>query len=225
VSVALQGKFFPYHWIVIAAPLSLLAGHGVDWFVHLLATLNRRWVTVLGVSLLVVGSVSSIQRANPWQIPVFLGRRLGIIGDEEMKARMIGGDHDYDVDAAVAAYLAEHTEPDDCVVVWGYEPLIYFLARRAACTRYIFDYPLTCQYAPDSWLRKTRSIFLAEIEAQPPTYIAVAHDDVNPVESVDSAEQLTQFTALAEIVAGSFCKEAIIGNFDLYRRCVPPGAP
>ncbi len=221
LSVSLQGKFFHYHWIIIAAPLSMLAGHGIDSFVAKLTPLRDRLSRAVGVALLVVGLFSSLSRSDPWQISVFVGRRLGFLGMAELKANliMLSGDYDYDTDVAVASYLAAHTTPDDCVLVWGYEPLIYFLARRAACTRYIFDFPLTSQYAPDSWLAGTRSIFLTEINAAPPAYIAVAHDDINTLESQDSAAQLAQFRELAELVARDYCQEALIGNFDLYRRC------
>ena len=123
------------------------------------------------------------------------------------------------VDREVAAYLAGHTTPDECVLVWGYEPLIYFLAGRAACTRYIFDYPLTSQYAPDSWLEGARATFLAEIEDRPPAYIAVAHGDVNPLESEDSARQLAAFTQLARIVEQNYCLETTIGRFEILSRC------
>jgi hypothetical protein len=221
LSVALQGKFFGYHWIVTAAPLSLLAGYGVAWFIERLSPC-RSWFKAIGALLLLLGLLLSIYHSNAWQVLVFGRLRLGTANKAEISARMIGG-KDYETDILVASYLADHTEPGECLLVWGYEPLIYFLAKRPACTRYIFDYPLTCEYAPSSWLDKTRAIFLSEIQATPPSFIAVAHDDTNPVESQDSATQLAEFQELAQIVARDYCYVGAINNFDLYDRCQKQG--
>jgi hypothetical protein len=214
VTLGLQGKFFPYHFIILAAPLSIASGHGLGRIVERAHTFPHHWLAVGLVATL--GTVISLRQADLWQSLIERVRM------NEEKTMVSGeGDHDYDVDIAVATYLSEHTDPDECILVWGYEPLIYFLARRSACTRYIFDYPLTCQYAPESWLSKTRGIFLEEIDALPPAYIAVAHEDINPVESEDSAQQLSQFPQLAAKVRRDYCLETLIGNFEVYRRCVP----
>jgi 4-amino-4-deoxy-L-arabinose transferase-like glycosyltransferase len=46
----------------------------------------------------------------------------------------------------VAQYVAERTTPDECFLVIGSEPELYYYAERCACTRLVFTFPLTGPY-------------------------------------------------------------------------------
>jgi hypothetical protein len=46
------------------------------------------------------------------------------------------GDFSFEADAEVAQHLKTHTGQHDYVFIWGWDPLVYFLADRRAPTRF-----------------------------------------------------------------------------------------
>ena len=49
---------------------------------------------------------------------------------------------DYHVNEMVIKYVLDQTEPDDPILIWGAETTINFYTKRAAPTRYVYQYPL-----------------------------------------------------------------------------------
>jgi hypothetical protein len=81
-----------------------------------------------------------------------------------------------------ARYLAEHTSPDDCILIAGSEPEIYYYAGRKACTRLIFTYPLTGRYTYAAQLRQE---FVADLVEHRPRYVVLVTDRASWTEEPD----------------------------------------
>ena len=117
-----------------------------------------------------------------------------------------------------ADYLRAHSTPDDTVLVWGFQTLVNYLADRQAPTRYTFNYPLTFDRPETAFRVEARRTFLSDIAQEPPLYIVLVTNDVNPVQAVDSRQLLQGFPELQQIIQQNYHLETTIGEFHVYRR-------
>jgi hypothetical protein len=102
--------------------------------------------------------------------------------------------------------------------VWGFQALVNVLADRRSPTRYIFTYPLTFDRPETAWRVQARRTFLGDMQRQPPAYIVLVSNDVNPLQAVDSLSLLAAFPELQQIIDRDYHHETDIGEFHLYRR-------
>jgi len=123
----------------------------------------------------------------------------------------------YDGQMHVIQYLGENSTPQDGVLVWGSEPLIYFLAQRRPPTRFVSNLGLISLWTPPAW----REEFIAGLQTAPPKYIVVARDDKVPMISfnlLDSEGYLKErFPALLEFVARNYHKVDDHKEFAIFR--------
>ena len=114
-------------------------------------------------------------------------------------------------------YLRDNSKPEDGVFVWGTQPVIYFLSRRRAPTRFISNLGLISPWGAPAWKQE----LLRDLRRAPPLFIVVVRRDAIPTISytrLDSEKYLAVFTDLAAFIAGSYQPAATIGNFVIYRR-------
>jgi hypothetical protein len=113
--------------------------------------------------------------------------------------------YDRDESGRVADWLVAHTRPDDLVLVRGFVPEIYTLAKRHAEARFFWTFPLTdCprRYKVDEWVALDRE----QIARSTPPYvvaIGTVHD------GIDSAEYFLKL---------GYVHEATIGRLVVLRR-------
>src|SRR5205823_2788101 len=74
-------------------------------------------------------------------------------------------------DVQVAAYVQAHTQPNERIYIFGYDPLIYLLSGRQSASRFIYSLPLMSDWAPAAW----QDEFVADIVRTRPTYIALQY--------------------------------------------------
>jgi hypothetical protein len=137
------------------------------------------------------------------------------------------GDFSFLDDMDTATYLRDHTAPDEPVFVFGFEPLIYYLADRYPPTRFNSDYPLTMEVAGARFAAmraKNRAEFLHDIATRPPVYIVLVSRDVHPLDPVESSVQARHFTEFWAFVERDYALERTIGDMAIYRRHATAGA-
>jgi hypothetical protein len=78
---------------------------------------------------------------------------------------------------SVARYIADNTTPDECILVIGSEPEVYYYAERASCTRLIFTFPLAPSYSFSSRLQEE---FRHDFLTRRPRYVALANSLSEP---------------------------------------------
>ncbi len=84
-----------------------------------------------------------------------------------------------EADSPLAAYIRQHTAPQDRLLVWGTRVAINFLSRREAVSRYLF-YPLVLDIP---YGRTMSDQFYADLTTHPPTLIvdaALMNQDLVP---------------------------------------------
>jgi hypothetical protein len=223
--IALQAKFFQYHYGATTPLLALLAGLG--WY----KLWTRAWVRrpngplVFGVAVFgallmrkpvkdVPGSV--LDRA--WARAQFLVRRGDFDSREKLDAALHrAADYDLASDRRVAAYILAHTKASDSLLIWGFEPVIYWITGRRPATRFIYDVPQRSQWQTEI----SQRLFMQEVTRNRPAIVVVQHNDVFPGVTgrmTDSYADLERFAELDQYVDQHYRLVTTIDDFDLYQR-------
>jgi hypothetical protein len=211
-STFVQGKFFIYHFLpllpVAAAAGALLA------VVLPPARLGRARLPV-GIALLVLliplaGFLPSFHNL----VRVATGKTTA--RDYWLSDRHLRSDYYLRDDIELADYLRQTTPVTDRAYIWGYDPAVYFLARRGTVTRFLYNFPMITAYAQ----RKFRAEFMRAYVRDPAEVFAVEHDDPTPGASgsnKDSYSFLQEFPELLAFVDSEYRPDTTIGRFDVLR--------
>ena len=200
-TITLSGLNFPHYYISLFTPLFLLLAGGVA-FAHdiLRHSSHQKLFSWVFAALIVAGAVFPVLQ---------IAKRLQLPG---------GGD----ARSVAAAYLNTATAPQDKILVWGWESVIYFLADREAPTRYAFQFPA---YLASPYQQAVQETLLQDIQTKPPRYIADTNDpempfiqgqttaaclSANPVDG-DKLQQILNY------VCTNYHFEKSIDNINLYR--------
>jgi 4-amino-4-deoxy-L-arabinose transferase-like glycosyltransferase len=225
IEVSWQGKFWVYHYLVIALPLSVLAGAGLAWATSAARTLRARRVAdisaVAGLALLAVPYAIDLVGYDRYH--GIAARWTGRITAERMEATYTWAPPDYEFSQtkAVAAAVAAAVPAGQRIFVWGFEPYVYFLSRREPASRFQYDLPLMPSFT------KLHPIFAAQLlddlRRHPPALVVVVANDANDVEREDSVAQLLAWPELRAFVESGYRPAWRTGDFlCLTRRSRPP---
>jgi len=217
-----QAGFAKVHYVAVLPPLVFLAALGLDGAVELtrVAAKNSRqraaWLalTCVGSSLLLVNLFHlSFDR---WA--KFIALAGGGLTREKYDATFWpkgapgrGGYSIADL-RQIAAYLEARTTADQTIYVWGFRPLIAFLAHRRMPTRFSFRYPLTRTNDPRWWAE-----FLSDLDRSPPAYFVVMLDDRGLYHPETSKEALENNTALHLFLDSRYEFDRTLSDFEIYR--------
>jgi hypothetical protein len=225
--IAMQGKFFQYHYAASLPLLGLLGGLGLYKLWRRLLGAGASGVLLFAAFVVVTTSMRLAVRdlGSFWERSILrLGylTRLGPITSRELLDKELYRVADYNLDAnrLVALDIQRRAQPGQKIFVWGFEPGIYWMADRPAATRYIYDVPQRV-----SWGRaRARAELVQDLTQNPPTAIIVQHGDRFrwvTGDDHDSAEALPGFPELQRLVDGEFQLVITIEDFDVYERKRP----
>jgi len=229
--VAMQGKFFPYHYAASLQLIGLLAGLG-------LYKLWRRCVSGGAGGALAFASflvITTDMRAATRDLPQYFRERAWLrlqyalrIPPYTTRAALdrecsYVADYNLTADRDVALEVRSRTASSDPIFVWGFEPAIYWLADRPPSSRFIYDVAQRTE-----WQRGyARAELLSDLRKRPPALIIVQHNDVFPAVTghvLDSHDELPGFPELAHIVDHDYDFVKRIEDFDLYEKKPAPSA-
>lgn len=219
LGVCVQNKYFGYHWQPLLPFLALLAGVGTAAVLERLYPLIApRWAVAapLAWAVSVAGGdiAAGAQRSAGAMSATEWNTRFGPPGR---------GDYSFEADREVAEWLRKHSQPDDRIQIWGFEPAIYLMADRNCATRFFFNVPVAVEFTPQAW----RSEFLQVLNADPPEWLIVARNDAIPWASGrtdDSATQLADWPALREWVNRNYKPAEEIEDFRILSFATPISA-
>ena len=153
-----QGLYFRAHYFIMILPVvSLLIGLAISKLSDLL---TGRTIVVRFLPLFLLGAMLSLPIV--WEKKIFFG-----VSPVEA-CRMIYPENPFTEAVRIAAYLREHTNPDDTIAVLGSEPEIYFYAQRRSATGYIYTYGLM---EPQKYARQMQEEMIHEIERARPKFL------------------------------------------------------
>ncbi len=220
IGIVLMGKYFNYHWFPLYVPLCILAGRT---YAGAFGRLRKRdgagWKKAVILACLVVFMLSVGKRSvfRLYQSAAMVKGRLTHEQylqsfDRIFEAATFSASGNY----AGAAYLRTNTEPDDTVLMWGFDPLILFLADRKSPTRFITNFSIIATYCPPTWYQE----LLADVREKTPRYIVVGTNDFNKYitgQTEDSLALLPRFPELNTFLRKKYRYETTIGNNQYYR--------
>jgi hypothetical protein len=223
--IALQAKFFQYHYGATIPLLSLLAGLG--WY----KLWTRAWVfrpsglVVVGLAALATATMRKPVTDVPGTVPERCWARLRFLlhrpdydsRDKLDVALHRAADYDLAADRRVATYILANTSSSDSILIWGFEPVVYWITGRRPATRFIYDVPQRSQWQTET----SQRLFIDEVTRNRPAIVVVQHNDVFPGVTghmTDSALDLGRFAALERYVDDNYDLATTIEDFDLYRR-------
>ena len=222
--IAMQGKFFQYHYAATLPLVALLAGLGLYklWRRCIAAGAGGMlafvaFVVVAASMRTAVRDLGSFWSRSVTRIAFALGQSA--VESRELLDKELYRVADYNLDANRRVALAVQREVSEnaSIFVWGFEPGIYWIAERKPASRFIYDVP---QRVP--WVRdRARAELMSELEKSAPAAIVVQHGDRFPWvtgDSDDSADALRNFPALLEYLRAHYTIDKTIEDFDIYLR-------
>jgi hypothetical protein len=219
--IALQAKFFQYHY---SATLPLVAWvSGLGLYKLWRRTLNFRAAGVIAYVAAVCALVASrvALRHNPgtfWErtadrMAFLLLRNPSRVELDRKLYHVV--DYDLDLDRSAGEAVARLVSPGESIFVWGFEPAIYWFSRRTPASRYLYDVPQRAAWQRD----RARSELLSELTATPPAAIVVQHGDVFSFvtgDELDSHGALATFPELASLLDNRYRLAETVGDLDVY---------
>jgi hypothetical protein len=214
--VVLQGKLLGYHLVPTRLLLALWCAAFVAFLVERgLRAKGARRVAVLAAGALLLlciaaGALRPIEEARY----ASMWRTWQATGDVVARREESG----------VADYVAQHTTPEEPVLVWGEEApgLVHFMSRRRAPTRFLTAYPFALRRPDTALTTRWREEYVRSLRADPPKLLVVLSGDEFPgINNLDSSEALLRFTALKRFVDENYRQvEVLRGRFQytIYER-------
>jgi len=211
------------HYALVLPPMVFLASLGLDGAIETMKTITGRQARWRGALLSAVVAGCCLVLLNLYGLSAdrwakFIALAGGDLPREKYYATFwlkgAPGRGGYSVEdlRQIAAYLEEQTTPDQTIFVWGFRPLIAYLAHRRMPTRFVFRYPLTRTNDPRWWAE-----FLSDLERERPAFFVVVLDDRGRYHPETSKEALESNAALSLFLHSRYELDRTMTDFEIYR--------
>lgn len=219
--LALQGRYYPYQYSILFAPLSYFAGLGAVTGARFLRTVmqKRGWPSWTAESTIAMVLVTAFSIAAPpittsgWKAHVSRTIRPADYLQSFDQRGVWSPQHTY----ALAAAIRGRSSAQDSVYVWGLAPGVHYLARREAPSRFASSYPLIAGESA-GYRDRYRSEFLETIRAAPPKIIAIGTQDGDSLYDGNTWEHYREFDAFRDFVSTHYEVVERISHFRIFER-------
>jgi hypothetical protein len=223
--IAMQGKFFPYHYAATLPLIAFMAGLGYYKLWRRCLAGGAGAIVAYAAFLVAVTAMRDAARDLPqgfWERAqarmAYVFRRAPYENREALDRDLYYvADYNLDADRAVALEVRSRTRSEDPIFIWGFEPVIYWLADRRPSSRFIYNVPQRTQWERDYARRE----LMRELRQRPPEVFVVQRNDVFPAvtgQVSDSKNDLLSFPELLLWVDEQYEKVQEIEDFELYER-------
>ncbi len=229
--IAMQSKFYQYHFSATLPFLSLIAtlGFWKLWFWLRLPGLQRTAFFALGI-----GALANMRFATN-DVPLgywtraserlrFLVSQSSYANREQLDAALyhVGG-YNLSDNQQISRTVARLSNPNDAIFVWGFEPSIYLFSQRGPASRFIYNVPQRATWKGE----EARSMLLGDLKRRPPKVIVVERQDIFPSvvgNALDSAASLEQFVELSSLIREGYVLALQTERFDVYQKTQQPAS-
>lgn len=225
VGIAVQRRWFTYHWHSLAWAMAPLAGVGLGLSLRAARGGAERAFAAASLALLAFAFCFPLQmRAREWA-ELLTGRMGREAYLRSFPMSEIGLVMD---DLALGAYLRERTAPDDRVFVWD-SPLANALADRRTPGRVGFFWPLvragTMTTAPGPLQRELRAQFRRELDAPTTRVVAVTAAALAEHEDIPRRNIGILYREFGELLRAEWQVIDTVGSYRIFVRRRADGAP
>jgi Dolichyl-phosphate-mannose-protein mannosyltransferase len=229
VGIALQAKFFEYHFSATVPLLALLAGLGFFKIWRAMVAQGPggavAFACVMGLCAAARRPVMDVPEGYWVRSYERLKYTVGlsaIKSQAQLEERFYRvADYNISADRALASRLQELTSPSDSIYIWGFEPAVYWFSQRRPASRFIYNVPQRSK-----WERETaREFLLADLKASTPAVIVVQHGDYFRFvtgDDFDSARALQDFPELLDMLKTQYTHLEQVEDFEIYRLNAAP---
>ena len=225
--VAMQNKFFQYHYSSTLPLVAFIAGIGYYKLWRRMLAAGPGGIVALVSFLVVVLTMRTLTwdlRTSFWErsqrrIAYLFQHRTQHAREELDRDLYKVADYNLDDNRTAAQEVAARVAENQPIFVWGFEPGIYWMAGRAPSSRFIYNVPQRSKWQQ----AYARSLLMQELAARPPALILVQHGDRFPIvtgDNLDSAQALYSFPELEQLIADQYEPAGEVRRFDLYARRV-----
>lgn len=222
LGVALQARFYPYHFGAALSLVSLLAGWGI-WKGWLRARARplTAFVALVALGMLAAkapavisyGPYSFWQRMR-WRAEILAGRAEPTLTNRLHST----GDVHHGVNRSVAHWIQARTPAGSSLYVWGFEPMLYTMARRRPASAYVYNVPQRLAWSQRDEARRK---LLDDLRRDPPAAIVVVEDDVREGVTgnrLDSQQELQRFPELSALLEDEYLLAWRLEDLTIYER-------
>jgi len=221
--IAMQGKFFPYHYGATLPLIAFLAGLGLYKLWRRCLTGGAGGVLAYASFIVVAAAMWEPARDLPgsfwWRSRVRLAYLFGQASFEtrEMLDRTLYyvADYSLDADRRLAHTVRRLTHAKDPVFIWGFEPVVYWLAERKPASRFIYDVPQRARWEQAA----ARAELMRDLRRTPPEVFAIQSRDIFPAVTgalSDSRRALDSFPELRELLNNHYARVEEVEDFEVY---------
>ena len=217
-----QASFAKSHYVLVLPPVAVLAAFALDTAARMMASFagkeaGRRYIFIGALTAggcLILLNLLNLSQPR-WTKYVALADS-GLPREKYYASFWLGapGRSGYSLEdlRRIGAYLEERTTPDQPIYIWGFRPLIAYLAHRRMPTRFIFRYPLTQTNDPRWWAE-----FLSDLERSHPVYFVVVFNDRGLYHPESSKDTLESNAALSLFLHDHYVLDRTMSDFEIWR--------
>ncbi len=223
--VAMQGKFFPYHYGATLPLIGFIAGLGYYKLWRRCLQGGAGGVVAFVAFIWACTAMRQAARDLPqdfWERSrdrlAYMFRKAPFDTREALdKELYYVADYNLDADRALALDLRSRTHGSERAFVWGFEPIIYWLADRPPSSRFIYNVAQRTDWQKDYARRE----LMRDLREHPPGVFIVQHNDVFPSvtgHDWDSKRELLGFPELLVWLDEHYEQVQTIEDFDIYEK-------
>jgi hypothetical protein len=215
-STIVQNKFFRYHFLSSLPGAAMLGGFAAAELIALVYRWSRGggWVVAAAMA---AGLIWPSHFPRRWQVAADI-----VAGNETLEGYW--GRRGFDINMmsvsdvmACAARIDALTSPGERVFIWGFDPVINYVAQRKTVSRFLYNYPFAVSWGNPSY----ESELLSALQDDPPALFIVASKDATPHATgnpADSRELFEAFTGLRTFVETRYGPPEAVHRYTIYQR-------
>ncbi|MCK4532723.1 hypothetical protein KAU39_02965, partial [bacterium] len=218
LNVAIQGKFFAYHWIPLLVPVSVIGALGRVYFLKNFNKYKKNFTIILFCTYIFSGiffiRLSFFYGDN---VRYLFGKISRKVYFDRFGSFARKDDFSANSNELLSHYIKENTQQNDFIYIWGAHPEIYILSGRRSASKFLMSHQLYCSWAPLQWSED----FLKELEDKSPRLFIVTRDDFFPQVSgvlKDSRQRLKDFKEIDSFLTDNYFLVKEIDMFSVYKR-------
>ncbi|MBT3223310.1 MAG: hypothetical protein HN348_29910, partial [Proteobacteria bacterium] len=123
---------------------------------------------------------------------------------------------------AVAVRIAEESEPEDMILVWGMESQLYALSHRLYATQAPWPHIIANEDYVEMeiawWIKEQQQKFMIMLAAERPLFFIVVSNDANQLYPTPSDQMLDWVPGLSDYLKENYDSAFTEGQLNVYRR-------
>jgi hypothetical protein len=211
LAIILQGKYWPYTFLPATIAVCVILGAALSVLLQRASPRAGVLLTTASIAVAVLALLAPWSRyflAGTLRWPAYVS---GLESKDEYLLGITGSSHYSDLDR-IAAAISSHSNESERILLWGWEARVLLISRRKSASRFEIFQPVVTE---GPLLHKYRSIYLSEINRNPPRFVVVDTGTAFYRPGTTNLQLLAGFPELAAILRNRYRLVDRIKEFQL----------